>query len=367
MLNDFYRFKTILITGNTGFKGSWLSHWLISLGAKVVGYSKDIPGDPSLFSSLALEDKIAQHYEDIRDLDALKSVIEQVRPDLIFHLAAQPIVSESYKDPKNTITTNTIGMMNLCEALRNLDWSCNCVLITSDKVYDNVEWVWGYRENDQLGGKDIYSGSKGAAELIANSYLNSFSNDYYPNVNIGIARAGNVIGGGDWAMDRLVVDCFKSWSKNQTVMIRSPMATRPWQHVLEPLSGYLVQGFFLSKDKNLFGEAFNFGPSSDQNRTVLEVLNDLAQFWKPRENDFELYNVANNVKFKEAGLLKLNCDKALQLLSWLPTLNYHETISMTGEWYNAYYNQSSNIEDLTSQQIQQYCETANLRKMPWMV
>jgi len=363
MLNNFYRNKTVFITGNTGFKGSWLTFWLLKSGANVVGYSKDIPEGHSLFQSLRLESKITQFYNDIRDFEALEASIQKTTPEFIFHLAAQPIVSKSFSDPRDTITTNAVGMMNVCEALRNVNWACNCVLITSDKVYDNVEWVWGYRETDPIGGKDVYSGSKGAAELIAKSYLSSFLDDYQPNVNIGIARAGNVIGGGDWAVDRLVSDCFKSWSENQTVMIRAPLATRPWQHVLEPLSGYLVQGLFLSKDKELFGEAFNFGPSSDQNRTVREVLSDLAEYWKPSGDDFEMYSVTNGAKFKEATLLKLNCDKALHKLNWAPTLLYRETISMTGEWYDAYYNKSLNMEEFTSQQIQQYCKAADDRKI----
>ena len=365
MFKNIYKDKKVLVTGNTGFKGSWLTYWLIKLGANVIGYSKNIPTEPSLFTSLNLENKIIQYFDDIRELDSLKKVLDENRPDFIFHLAAQPIVSVSFFNPEETITTNTIGMMNICEALRTVAWPCTCILITSDKVYDNVEWVWGYKETDALGGKDIYSGSKGAAELIAKSYISSFSKEYQPTVNIAIARAGNVIGGGDWALDRLVVDCFKSWAKNETVTIRSPYATRPWQHVLEPLSGYLSLGSILSKTNKLFGEPYNFGPSSDQNQPVIQVVKDLAQHWNNKASALNLYKIANSTNFKEAGLLKLNYDKAIHDLNWHPTLQYSETISMTGSWYNTFYNINTDIEKLTSNQIKEYCKIAEERKLQW--
>ena len=231
--------KKVIVTGHTGFKGSWLSTWLIELGADVHGISKDIPTNPSLFKELKLEEKLAHHVVDIRDCEKLSSLIQDIRPDFLFHLAAQPIVSTSYYEPAETISTNVIGTMNVLEALRGLENNCNAIIITSDKAYDNVEQVWGYKENDRMGGKDIYSGSKGAAELITKSYFHSYFSKN-SNIQLAIGRAGNVIGGGDWARDRIVVDCMLSWALGEKVSIRNPEATRPWQHVLEPISGYLL-------------------------------------------------------------------------------------------------------------------------------
>ena len=251
MFNNPYQNKKVLITGHTGFKGSWLTTWLLRLGATVVGISKDILTNPSMFEILGLKDKIRHHSFDIRALNLLKNTIQKEKPDFIFHLAAQAIVSVSYEDPVETITSNAIGTMNLLESLRKIDWGCTAVIITSDKCYDNVEREQGYKETDTLGGKDIYSGSKGAAELIIKSYLESFFLSFNHPVKVGIARAGNVIGGGDWAKDRIVVDSIKAWSKKRFVEIRSPKATRPWQHVLEPLSGYLVLAYYLKKNHSL--------------------------------------------------------------------------------------------------------------------
>ena len=237
--NNIYKDKKVLITGNTGFKGSWLSTWLCTLGAEVYGYSLNVPTHPSMFETLELEKRIHHKFGDIRNRDEFTEYVQEVKPDFIFHLAAQALVLTSYREPLDTITTNVVGTSVVCEAIRHIDWNCTCVLITSDKAYDNVEWIWGYRETDRLGGKDIYSGSKGAAELVIKSYWHSFIKDM-PNIKFGVTRAGNVIGGGDWAEDRIIVDCIKAFSTGKTVEIRSPKATRPWQHVLEPLSGYLT-------------------------------------------------------------------------------------------------------------------------------
>ncbi len=218
MFNAVYKDKTVLITGNTGFKGSWLTLWLLKLGANVVGISDEIPTKPSLFNALKIEDKINHYFEDITDLNSVKDIINETKPDFIFHLAAQAIVSTSYSDPIKTITSNVLGTANILEAIRFIDWNCTAIIITSDKCYDNVEWIYGYKETDSMGGKDIYSGSKGAAELVIKSYFNSFINQK-PNIRLAIGRAGNVIGGGDWAKDRIVVDCISSWSKSKTVDI----------------------------------------------------------------------------------------------------------------------------------------------------
>tara|TARA_B110000003_G_scaffold268103_1_gene297150 strand:+ start:2509 stop:3609 length:1101 start_codon:yes stop_codon:yes gene_type:complete len=364
MFGNIYKGKKVLVTGHTGFKGSWLSLWLLKLGAKVVGYSNDIPTNPSIFTDLNLGDKIIDYRGDIRDLDSLNKVISSEKPDFIFHLAAQPIVSESYSDPIGTITTNAIGTMNIMECLRKINWHCSVVLITSDKSYENVEWVWGYKETDPLGGKDIYSGSKGAAELIIKSYYHSFFEGHENDVRIAVARAGNVIGGGDWAKDRIVVDCMKAWSDGKSVEIRCPDATRPWQHVLEPLSGYLTLGQMIAHSDILLGEAFNFGPRSEQNRTVVELLNDLFNHTDVGNAEVA-FNVTDNIPFKESGLLKLNCDKALFYLKWEAALDYINTVKFTGDWYTSYFANNTDNYKFTVNQITQYEEIAKEKKLIW--
>ena len=279
MFSDIYKGKKVLVTGHTGFKGTWLTTWLLSLDADVIGISKDIPTQPSMFEILGLEDKIQHHNIDIRDISALSQVITDEKPDFVFHLAAQAIVSISYDEPLDTISSNVMGTTNLLESLRISNHQCTAIIITSDKAYDNVEQIWGYKENDPMGGKDIYSGSKGAAELIFKSYYHSFFKSEESSVRLAVARAGNVIGGGDWAQDRIVVDCVEAWSEPKSVEIRSPGATRPWQHVLEPLSGYLNLGQALYNDRGLNGESFNFGPRAEQNHTVVELLKDLSEYW----------------------------------------------------------------------------------------
>ena len=364
MFRNTYTNKKVLITGHTGFKGSWLTSWLLKLGAVVVGISKDIPTQPSMFEELDLGNQTKSYQIDIRDLEAVKKIITEERPDFVFHLAAQAIVSVSYFDPVETITSNVVGTMNVLEALRSVDHECIAVLITSDKCYDNVEWIWGYRENDSLGGKDIYSGSKGAAELIIKSYLNSFFRKSNVPVRIGIGRAGNVIGGGDWAKDRLVVDCVRSWANDSVVEIRSPLATRPWQHVLEPLSGYLTLGQSLKWDHKHHAEAFNFGPRSEQNRTVKDLISDMSNYWVRNEKK-ALFNITDNIPFQEASLLRLNCDKSLQCLKWESNLEYDETIDMVCDWYFSYYYKTENIRVLTNSQIEKYESLATLRGKSW--
>ncbi len=364
MFGGVYNGKKVLITGHTGFKGSWLTLWLHALGANIVGVSKDIPTKPSMFEELKLQAKIKHYFEDVRDLAALTKIIADEKPDFIFHLAAQPIVSVSYANPIETISSNVMGTANIMEALRVLNSDCVAVIITSDKAYDNVEQVWGYKEDDKMGGKDIYSGSKGAAELIVKSYFHSFFKNKDSRVRLGIARAGNVIGGGDWAKDRIVVDAMLSWSKGKMVEIRSPDATRPWQHVLEPLGGYLKLGESLFKDGSLCGEAFNFGPRAEQNHTVKELLEDLSVYWDFKEPS-EAYAVTDNIPFHEAGLLKLNCDKALFYLKWQATLGYAETIKFTSEWYYNFYNSKKDIYAKSVEQIREYETLAANKGLLW--
>ncbi|MCT4616229.1 MAG: CDP-glucose 4,6-dehydratase [Marinifilaceae bacterium] len=360
-----YKNKKVLITGHTGFKGTWLTTWMLNLGADVYGISKDIPTNPSMFEELKLEEKITHHIEDIRNLDRMKSIIGDVKPDFIFHLAAQPIVSTSYSDPIETLSSNIMGTANILEVLRLENFPCTAIFITSDKCYDNVEWVWGYKETDAVGGKDIYSGSKGGAELVFKSYFNSFFNNEESNVRLASARAGNVIGGGDWALDRIVPDCMRAWSENKTVEIRCPDATRPWQHVLEPLSGYIDLAYELSQNKALHGESFNFGPNAEYNHTVKDLLEDLSKTWK-YDDASDAYEVTGNIKFHEAGLLKLNCDKALFHLKWVSTMNYNQLLDFTGSWYYEYYNNKSHdMFDFTVKQINDYTKFAIKKGIKW--
>ncbi|MBN2653100.1 MAG: CDP-glucose 4,6-dehydratase [Spirochaetales bacterium] len=364
--NNIFEGKKVLVTGHTGFKGSWLTLWLTQLGAKVTGYSKDVPSSPSLFEEAKLASLIDDYREDVRDLQQLTDLVCSLKPDFVFHLAAQPIVSYSYTNPTETFESNVMGTVNILEALRVSNHECTAIVITSDKCYDNVEWVWGYKETDAMGGKDIYSGSKGAAELVFKSYFHSFFNNEKSNVRLASARAGNVIGGGDWALDRIVPDCMRAWDKGNKVEIRCPDATRPWQHVLEPLSGYLHLAWRLHEDKSLHGESFNFGPDSKVNHTVLMLLKDLSKYWNFSDSS-KAFEVTDHKPFHEAGLLKLNCDKALFFLKWIPVLDYEDVAEFTSTWYYKFYKESTDVSKLTAAQIQAYQEKAISKRLPWAI
>ncbi len=366
MFNDIFRDKKVIVTGNTGFKGSWLSVWLHKLGAHITGISKDIPTTPSLFKELQLDKKSTHHFANICDGEKMKEIFRSVEPDFVFHLAAQPIVSVSYDDPIETFQTNTIGTANILEALRGMQKPCHAIMITSDKCYDNVEWIWGYREHDALGGKDPYSASKGAAELVIKTYFHSYFNKPGSKVKLVSVRAGNVIGGGDWAANRIVPDCVRAWSNQQPVKVRNPQSTRPWQHVLEPLSGYLRVAEVLAENKvPIHGEPFNFGPNADQNHTVLELLKAVSSHWQFADLSNH-FSIENNTAFHEAGLLKLNCDKALANLQWKPVLDFLQTARLTGSWYNNYYNSGkSNAYDYTNEQIDEYVSLAKQKGLAW--
>jgi CDP-glucose 4,6-dehydratase len=361
--HNIFNKSVVLITGHTGFKGSWLSIWLNYLGARVVGISDKEASLPSNFSTSGVSSFIDDNRLDIRDTSAIIELVKEVQPDFVFHLAAQALVRPSYDNPIETITTNAVGSANILEALRYLDKKVVAVMITSDKAYDNVEWVWGYRETDRLGGKDPYSASKGMAELAIRSYVDSFFNTSNSNVRVGIARAGNVIGGGDWAVDRIVPDCMEAWANAETVDIRNPQATRPWQHVLEPLSGYLCLAENLYLDNRHHGEAYNFGPSADQNYPVSKLIDEMSKYW----NKIKWNNISNNEgRVHEAGLLKLNCDKALFDLQWHSALQFEETVRMTVEWYKAYYqNENQSMYNFTISQIEAYTEAAKLSGVTW--
>lgn len=363
MFNSVYSGKKVLLTGHTGFKGSWLTNWLLRLGAEVVGYSNKIPTEPSLFARAGFADNITDIRADVRNLDDVQAAITSHQPDFVFHLAAQPLVSLSYADPVETFTSNVVGTMNVLEGLRAVTWPCTAVLITSDKCYDNVEWIWGYRESDAIGGKDIYSGSKGAAELVIKSMFHSFfAKDDHP-VKLGVTRAGNVIGGGDWALDRIVVDAVQAWSKGHPVSIRSPNATRPWQHVLEPLSGYLRLGQALDENRLYTGEAYNFGPDAAEIRTVSDLLKELFRHWNHETTHDAL--VVEGHSMQEAGLLKLNCDKALYDLGWTPTLSFAETAKLTADWYRRFYDGERDLRAMCEADLSYYLAAAADRGKSW--
>lgn len=354
--------KTVVVTGHTGFKGSWLTAWLLELGARVIGLSDGVPTTPAHFNVARLEPRIQHHLADIRDAKAVADIITKAQPDFVFHLAAQALVRRSYADPLTTFHTNTMGTAHVLEALRQLKKPCIAVLITSDKCYDNVEWLWGYRETDRLGGKDPYSASKAAAELVIHSYVESFMRDNTV-VRVGVGRAGNVIGGGDWAADRLVPDCMRAWSTGQRVPVRNPAATRPWQHVLEPLSGYLTLACALADSPALHGEAFNFGPRAEQDNSVEALLDALIREWPGAAWD----NTSGGATAqREAGLLKLNCDKAAHYLDWAPTLDFTQTVGLTADWYRRYYaTPEASMADTTLKQLHAYIEAAQARGMAW--
>lgn len=359
-----FKNKTVLITGHTGFKGTWLSIWLESLGAKVVGISDEIPTTPSHFLESGIKSKITDYRFDILNAKRVDEVVRKENPDYIFHLAAQAIVKKSYVDPLRTWNINVIGTANLLDALRSYKKKCSVILVTSDKCYDNKEWDWGYREIDRLGGPDPYSGSKGAAELVISSYVRS----YFPRnglIRVAVGRAGNVVGGGDWACDRLVPDCVRAWGGNEVVQIRRPNATRPWQHVLEPLSGYINLANMLSLNSNLHGEAFNFGPSIASNHSVIQFVKQMSLGWK----NVKWIDVSENYSGPhESGLLNLNCDKAFLKLGWRSTLNFEETIQYTTDWYQQYYKNPSNMIELnalTLRQIGNFTQQAMTQKISW--
>ena len=345
-MQEYFKNKKVLITGHTGFKGSWLSLWMSMLGAEVHGISISIPTNPSHFELLNLNIKNDIRV-DIYNSKKIKDIISRIKPDYVFHLAAQPLVALSYQNPLETFQTNVVGTANLLDALRNLKNECIAVIITSDKSYDNLEISRGYHEDDKLGGSDPYSGSKGAAELVINSYTKSFFIEN--NIRIGVGRAGNVIGGGDWAKNRIIPDAIRSIENEQNLIIRSPDATRPWQHVLEPLSGYISLAINLKNSNENNGQAFNFGPSFENDYTVQDVLVELKKTITKLN-----WVVEKTTTFKESTLLKLDCNKAYNLLNWSSTLNFQKTISFTSLWYLEYLNKNKNLKGLSENQILEF-------------
>jgi len=360
LFDNIYKNKTVLVTGHTGFKGSWLVYWLNKMGAKVIGYSLEAPTNPSHIELLKLD--IVSIVGDIRNLEKLNSVMKEYAPDIVFHLAAQPLVRLSYENPIDTYEINVIGTLKVLEACKTNDVKA-IVNITSDKAYENKEWVWGYRENDPMGGYDPYSSSKGCADLLVNSYRNSYFNiDKYNkthNTLIASCRAGNVIGGGDWAKDRLITDIMLSVSTNKKVSIRSPKATRPWQHVLEPLSGYLFIGQKLLEEKVEFSNAWNFGPSDEGSITVEEVVKNIKKHWDKIDYDINI----NPNDLHEANLLKLDCSKAHSLLKWNNVWDSNTTFERTVKWYKNFY-ENKNID--TKRDLDIYIEDAKTKGLKWV-
>lgn len=350
MKKNIFKNKKVLITGHTGFKGSWLTLWLLKKKAKIIGVSKEIVTKPSHFQLLKLKKKIKNYFFDLNNLYKIDKVINNHKPDYIFHLAAQSLVKKSYLNPIETWTSNTFGTINLLESLRGVKKKTIVVLITSDKSYKNLEITRGYKENDILGGYDPYSASKAGAEIAIQSYLKSFFNNKLKNkVFISIARAGNVIGGGDWSNDRLVPDCFKNWSKNKFVRIRNPNSTRPWQNVLEALNGYLELAYNLVKyPKKFHGEIFNFGPSPRENNTVVNVLKKIKINYP-----YVKWKIEKDSNFYESKLLKLNSNKAKKILKWKCKLSFDENIRLVSNWYKYYYSNQNkkNIYKFSMNQI----------------
>jgi CDP-glucose 4,6-dehydratase len=389
-----YRGKRVLITGHTGFKGAWLAEWLLGLGAEVTGLALPPPTTPALFDQLGLADRLRHVIGDVRDLASVRAVVDAARPDFVFHLAAQPLVRLSYDQPVETYATNIMGTVNVLEAVRLAARPCTVVAVTTDKCYENKEWVHSYREEDPMGGYDPYSSSKGAAELVIAAYRRSYftgkaESGYaeMPKIQLASARAGNVIGGGDWALDRIVPDCIRALQRGESIPVRNKIATRPWQHVLEPLSGYLWLAASLSEAavevksvrskiaessgpdcdlvsrierlKALCG-AFNFGPALSSNRTVKDLVEEMLKHWPGRWEDRSDPNAVH-----EAKLLNLATDKAHHFLAWAPAWPFADTIEQTVGWYRRAASQPAAIHELTQTQIQSYTATAQAKGVAW--
>lgn len=352
-LVDFYRGKRVIITGHTGFKGSWLAIWLHSIGAEVIGIALDPFSDKDNYVLSQLGNKIIDLRADIRDGELMKKIFSQHQPEIVFHLAAQPLVRLSYKIPTETYQVNVMGTINIMEAIRATDSVKVGVMITTDKCYENKEQIWGYRENEPMGGYDPYSSSKGATEIAIASWRRSFFNpEQYDKHGKSIAsvRAGNVIGGGDWALDRIIPDCVRAIEARKPIEIRSPKAVRPWQHVLEPLAGYMLLAQKMWTEPTKYCEGWNFGPRTESVSTVWDVATKVIEYY----GSGELVDLSNPDALHEANLLMLDITKAKCHLGWEPKMDINQTISMTIDWYRRY--QNENIFDVCVEQIKKYNE-----------
>ena len=361
-LKKIFNNKNVIVTGHTGFKGSWLTAWLKQLGANVMGISLDPPTHPSHFKASRINLGIKDIRLDIRDRVKLENKISSFKPNFIFHLAAQSLVGFSYENPTKTWETNVFGTLNILQALRKLKSACNVVIITSDKCYFNKEIHYGYKETDRLGGKDPYSSSKASTELLIKSFINSFFLNNKSKIRIATARAGNVIGGGDWAQGRIIPDCVRSWSTGNKAKLRNPKATRPWQHVLEAVGGYICLAINLKYNKNLHGESFNFGPSLSKEYSVLKLVKSMSNNWN---NVSWKIIPKSKKKFYESELLRLNCNKAKKILKWKSILRFEESVKMVADWYRNFYLDPGNIGYLTEKQIKKYQLLAFERGFKW--
>ena len=356
MFNNIYKNKKVLLTGHTGFKGSWLTLWLKHLGADVLGYSLEPNTNPSMFEELAIYGKCRNVFADILDEKKLEEAFKEFQPDIVFHLAAQPLVRLSYSEPVMTYKTNVIGSLNVLEAAKKCPSVKAFVNITTDKCYENKEINRGYREDEPMGGYDMYSSSKGCVEILSSSFRRSFLQNP-ESMAMATARAGNVIGGGDWALDRLIPDCVRSINEGVDIEIRNPIAVRPWQHVLEPLSGYLLLGQKLLEEGHKYADGFNFGPEEESVLSVAEVSKMVT----------EIYGKGNVIvgepsPLHEAGLLMLNIEKAEKVLNWTPTLTASEAIKNTIEWYKHFYAKDCDMYEFTMKQINKYEELIKWNK-----
>lgn len=338
----FYNGKTVLLTGHTGFKGSWLAIWLIEMGAKVIGVALDPKSEKDNFVLSGLTDKMIDIREDIRDIVKMKQLFKIYHPDIVFHLAAQPLVRLSYEKPVETYETNVMGTINIMESIRSVDSVKSAIMVTTDKCYENIERNYAYKETDPMGGYDPYSSSKGAVELAISSWRRSY------NLPLASARAGNVVGGGDWAADRIIPDCIRAIEANKVIEIRSPKAIRPWEHVLEPLGAYLWLAYKLYNEPNKYNQSWNFGPEQESVLTVWEMAEMLVKYMKKGE----LENVSDTKNYHEANLLMLDISKAIIELNWRPRLTLEQTIDLTADWYKQY--QNRNVYALCVEQIKSY-------------
>lgn len=347
---NFWKGKNVFLTGHTGFKGGWLSLWLASMGAKVTGYALAPNTAPNLFDAFAITSTIEKsHIGDIRDLAGVKKTMSEAKPDIVIHMAAQPLVRYSYENPVETYATNVMGTVHVLDATRSIDTVRATVVVTTDKCYENKEWIWGYRENEPMGGYDPYSNSKGCAELVTSAYRQSYFADQNSINKVASARAGNVVGGGDWSGDRLIPDAIKAFEANRPLLIRNPLATRPWQHVLEPLSGYLMLAQALHDQGDEFASGWNFGPNDVDNRSVYEVVDLLISNW----GGCGRWEKEGSEQPHEANLLKLDCSKAHSLLGWIPKWNLETAIQKIVEWQKAY-QANENMQEFGLAQINEY-------------
>ena len=359
--------RKVMVTGHTGFKGSRLACWLIHLGAEVAGYSLPAPTTPSNFEACALESRMDSVIGDVRDPENFQNAMARCKPEFVFHMAAQPLVRLSYTEPVETYQTNVMGVIHLLESVRSTPSVRTVINITSDKCYENREWAWGYRETDPMGGHDPYSSSKGCSELVTAAYRNSFfppGSFLEHGVSISTVRAGNVIGGGDWAQDRLIPDCIRSLAEGKPIRIRNPESVRPWQHVLEPLSGYLWLAALMDRDGPTYGDSYNFGPELADTLTVGEIAERMVSRWSPR-GTWEKVPKEGKEDSHEATFLRLDCSRAYHRLRWVPVMNIDTAVEWTVNWYHRYYSGSQGMFDTNVEEIESYFQTAREMGREW--